>query len=114
MNFKLYFLEGKLSCANFTINGVEHSTHDCRVTLGNPTEVCFVTSKTTVKNNDGLDMDHDMDRLIERGYATKREFEAEPTFKEWNNWGMSYTTINHAFVKPPCGKCSQCKCLSDV
>ena len=114
MKFTLYFLGGKLHCATFTVNGVEHSTHDCRLTVGNPNEVCLVTSKKTVKNNDGLDMDSYMDEHIERGYAIKREFEAEPVFKDWNNDGYSYTTINHAFVKPPCGKCSQCKCALDM
>jgi hypothetical protein len=110
MKFTLYFLKGKLFCATFNIEGVEHSTADCRVTVGEETEVCLVTSKTTAKNNDGLDMDKDVDFLIEEGLVTKREFETEPIFKDWNSYGLSYTTINNAFVKPPCGKCEVCKC----
>lgn len=112
MKIALYFLKGKLHCATFIINGVEHSTADCRVTAGEPTEVCLVTSQITVKNNNGLDMDSDMDSFLEEGQVTKREFETEPVFKDWNNWGLSYTTINHVFVKPPCGSCKVCKCLS--
>jgi hypothetical protein len=114
MKFTLYFLKGKLSCAELTVNDIEHCTCDCRITIGEPTEVCLVTSNTTIKNNNGLDIVVDMEKLIEEGLVTKREFETEPIFKDWNSYGLSYTTINGAFVKPPCGKCSQCKCLSDV
>jgi len=114
MKFTLYFLKGKLHCATFNIDGVEHSTADCRITAGKPTEVCLVTSKITVKNNDGLDMDSDMESYIEERQVTKREFETEPVFKDWNKSELSYTTINHVFVKPPCGKCKVCKCLSEL
>ena len=114
MKIVLYFIKNKLNCATLTINGVAHATHDCRLIPGEPNEVCLVTSKITVKNNDGLDTDDDMQELVEEGTATKREFETEPIYTEWNDWGLSFTTIKHAFVKPPCGKCNQCKCALDV
>jgi len=114
VKFILYFQKDKINCATFRINDVKHSTHDIRMTPGSPTESCFVTSRITVKYNDGLDTDSEMEELVEEGILTKREFETEPIFIDWNDSGLSYTTINNALVKSPCGKCDECKCLSDI
>lgn len=99
MQVTAFFLHKKLSFIVLNVDGIEHTTADCRITRGDEEEVCVCTSQLTVKKGNHEDLDSDIDGLIEEGIYEKRQLEVEVIHKEWKTWGISDTLIRHPQLK---------------